>query len=289
MAEPTKEELELMMRMILGKKYDPDFDPRKLGKREDAYVGPSSDWDPSDKGELRPDFIWKEKLQKAQEEAGPALEGSFPFLSMIPARKGVQVGRSLLKAIYRKAAKAAKPPETVMQVRKGEDYLPPVRERQATKEGIARKQRQRYNLSDELEDANFSGVSGVDKSPYLRVWRKRYPSPSTTPKKFEYIPPDIDELIKERDLAIRERNEKRFDEIIEVFRNQPERPNPEHQEHWARRDAMDRGLPLRDAWYKRTWQRLREADKLSNSQIERRLKYETIPWKIKIYEDLLKE
>ena len=104
MAEPTKEELELMMRMILGKKYDPDFDPRKLGKREDAYVGPSSDWDPSDKGELRPDFIWKEKLQKAQEEAGPALEGSFPFLSMIPARKGVQAGRALNSKFYKESA-----------------------------------------------------------------------------------------------------------------------------------------------------------------------------------------
>ena len=48
MAEPTKEELELMMRMILGKKYDPDFDPRTLGKREDAAVGPSPDWNPKD-------------------------------------------------------------------------------------------------------------------------------------------------------------------------------------------------------------------------------------------------
>jgi hypothetical protein len=48
MAEPTKEELELMMRMILGKKYDPDFDPRTLGKREDAAVGPHPDWDPKD-------------------------------------------------------------------------------------------------------------------------------------------------------------------------------------------------------------------------------------------------
>tara|TARA_R100000808_G_scaffold8183_2_gene23255 strand:- start:9391 stop:9867 length:477 start_codon:yes stop_codon:yes gene_type:complete len=33
--EPTKEELELMMRMILGNKYDPDFDPRTLGKSTD--------------------------------------------------------------------------------------------------------------------------------------------------------------------------------------------------------------------------------------------------------------
>ena len=48
MAEPTKEELELMMRMILGDKYDPDFDPKKLGKAEDAYIGPSPDWNPED-------------------------------------------------------------------------------------------------------------------------------------------------------------------------------------------------------------------------------------------------
>ena len=48
MADPTKEELEMMMRMILGKKYNPDFDPRTLGKREDAAVGPSPDWNPKD-------------------------------------------------------------------------------------------------------------------------------------------------------------------------------------------------------------------------------------------------
>ena len=43
-----KEELEMMMRMILGKKYNPAFDPRTLGKREDAAVGPSPDWNPKD-------------------------------------------------------------------------------------------------------------------------------------------------------------------------------------------------------------------------------------------------
>jgi hypothetical protein len=102
MAEPTKEELEMMMRMILGDKYDPDFDPRKLGKREDAYVGSV----PS---------MTAEEVQKLE----PGLEGSYPFLSMTGGAKGT---RSLLKAIYREAAKAAKPPETVMQVRKGEDY-----------------------------------------------------------------------------------------------------------------------------------------------------------------------
>jgi hypothetical protein len=48
MADPTKEELEMMARMILGKDYNPDFDPRSLGKREDAAVGPHPDWDPTD-------------------------------------------------------------------------------------------------------------------------------------------------------------------------------------------------------------------------------------------------
>ena len=238
MAEPTKEELELMMRMILGKKYDPDFDPRKLGKREDAYVGSV----PS---------MTAEEVQKLE----PGLEGSYPFLSMAGGAKGT---RSLLKAIYREAAKAAKPPETVMQVRKGEDYLVPVRERQATKEGIARKQRQRYNLSDDLSDADFTGAyKGIirgkpltwegEESPYAKEKesRRQYGgptgqgsqmstsnrmirrnsqspmsdqdildrfgpfSPSTTwetydPEKHtQYIPPNIDELIKERDLARR--------------------------------------------------------------------------------------
>jgi len=35
MAEPTKEELELMMRMILGDKYDPDY--MSKGKRSDQW------------------------------------------------------------------------------------------------------------------------------------------------------------------------------------------------------------------------------------------------------------
>jgi len=48
MPEPTKEELELMMKMILGKGYDSGLDPSKLIKGEDAYVGPHPDWNPKD-------------------------------------------------------------------------------------------------------------------------------------------------------------------------------------------------------------------------------------------------
>ena len=192
MAEPTKEELEMMMRMILGDKYDPDFDPRKLGKREDAAVGPSPDWDPKDTalrssiGSRDTGLSWGlgfERLRRDRERKSgpekefdqrsyvkpvpsmtaeevqklePGLEGSYPFLSMAGGAKGT---RSLLKAIYREAAKAAKPPETVMQVRKGEDYLPTLKERPG-KEGKARRTKRREvakeRADDWLRSPNFS-------------------------------------------------------------------------------------------------------------------------------------
>jgi len=56
MADPDKEEeLKKMLQMIVGKIYadmtgkdSSEFDPRSLGERKDAYVGPSSDWNPKD-------------------------------------------------------------------------------------------------------------------------------------------------------------------------------------------------------------------------------------------------
>ena len=65
MADPTKEEeLKKMLQMIVGKIYadmtgkDPsEFDPRSLGKTEDAHVGPHPDWNPKD-GELR-EYDWE--------------------------------------------------------------------------------------------------------------------------------------------------------------------------------------------------------------------------------------
>ena len=68
MADPTKEEeLKKMLQMIVGKIYadmtgkDPsEFDPRSLGKTEDAHVGPHPDWNPKD-GELR-EYDWELQL-----------------------------------------------------------------------------------------------------------------------------------------------------------------------------------------------------------------------------------
>ena len=124
MAEPTKEELELMMRMILGDKYDPDY--MSKGKRSDQ-------WSPVDRVEagLDPrfevekafprqdsqssksgDYVWKDQQQKKQKEAGPALEGSYPFLSMVGGAKGVKGAKSLITSLYESAGKAAEPPPT---------------------------------------------------------------------------------------------------------------------------------------------------------------------------------
>tara|TARA_R100001594_G_scaffold25476_2_gene49754 strand:+ start:4623 stop:5363 length:741 start_codon:yes stop_codon:yes gene_type:complete len=130
MAEPTKEELELMMRMILGDKYDPDY--MSKGKRSDQ-------WSPVDRVEagLDPrfevekafprqdsqssksgDYVWKDQQQKKQKEAGPALEGSYPFLSMVGGAKGVKGAKSLITSLYESAGKEAEPPPTVIDAKK---------------------------------------------------------------------------------------------------------------------------------------------------------------------------
>tara|TARA_R110002020_G_scaffold76635_8_gene194127 strand:+ start:1389 stop:1901 length:513 start_codon:yes stop_codon:yes gene_type:complete len=85
MADPTKEELEMMARMILGKDYNPDFDPRSLGKREDQT-----------KGKAGKPFYKEPPLE-------PAMA---PWEYLIPALGGRKAIQSMAQKMYKESMKS---------------------------------------------------------------------------------------------------------------------------------------------------------------------------------------